>query len=77
MARTAKDLFREVLTLSMEEREELVRLLTMTTEGAWANPELERAWLAEAERRHQAVLDGGEELVPGDQVMRELRDIVS
>ena len=77
MAKTVEDLFREALTLSVEERAELVRLLTTPTDRAWASPEIEKAWLAEAERRHQAVLDGSEDLVPGDEVMRELHDIVS
>ncbi len=76
MARKAADVYRDALALSEEEREELVRLLMMKGDRSWTDPENEKAALAEAERRHEAVLDGAELLVPGEEVMRELRDIV-
>ena len=76
MARKAADVYRDALALSEEEREELMRLLTMKGDRSWTDPDVEKAALAEAERRHQAVLDGTEQLVPGEEVMRELRDIV-
>lgn len=41
--------------------------------GYWDNPELERLWAEEAERRYQDYLDGKEEAVPGEEVIRRLR----
>ena len=35
--------------------------------------EIEEAWMAEVERRIQAIEDGTAELIPAEQVFRELR----
>ena len=43
--------------------------------GYWDNPELERLWAEEAEQRYQDYLDGKEEAVPGEEVIRRLRSI--
>jgi hypothetical protein len=43
--------------------------------GYWDNPELERLWAEEAERRYQDYLDGKEAAVPGEEVIRRLRAI--
>ena len=77
MARKAEDLYREALNLSEDEREELIRLLTGSVEEGQVDPGIEKAWIEEAERRHKGILDGTERLIPGDVVMRELRDLVS
>jgi len=41
--------------------------------GHWADPELERLWAEEAERRYQDYLDGKEEAVPGEEAIRRIR----
>lgn len=41
--------------------------------GYWDDPELERLWAEEAERRYQDYLDGKEKAVPGEEVIRRLR----
>jgi len=41
--------------------------------GYWDDPELERLWAEEAERRYQDYLDGKEEAVPGEEVIRRIR----
>ena len=72
----AKKVYREALALSEAEREELVRLLAPQGDD-WIDPEIEQAWIKEAERRDRAVAEGREQLIPGDEVMQELRKIVS
>jgi hypothetical protein len=39
----------------------------------WADPELERLWAEEAERRYQDYLDGKVEAVPGEEAIRRIR----
>ena len=41
--------------------------------GYWADPELERLWAEEAERRYQDYLDGKVEEVPGEEAIRRIR----
>ena len=77
MARKAEELYREALALSVEEREELMRLLLMQADNGWASPKIEQAWIEEADRRMKAVKEGREKLIPGEEVMRELREIVA
>ena len=76
MVKKAEELYQEALRLTEKEREELVRLLAPQGDD-WIDPEIEQAWIKEAERRDQAVAEGKEQLIPGDEVMQELRDIVS
>lgn len=76
MVRKAEEVYREAMALSETEREELVRLLTKSGGSDFASPEIEQAWIEEAERSYQAVREGREELISGDVVMRELREIV-
>ena len=62
----------EALQLTRRQRLQLAQELhasVMTAEER----EIEQAWADEAERRMQAFEDGTAELIPGDQVIRELR----
>jgi len=77
MVKKAEDIYLDALQLSEQQREKLIRLLTSQRGEGSVDPQVERAAVAEAERRLQAVEAGDEELVPGDDVMRELRRIVS
>jgi putative addiction module component (TIGR02574 family) len=74
MARKAEELYKEALTLSEEEREELVRLLTMQADSGWASPEIEQAWMEEIERREQEYAEGKMDLIPADEVFRQARE---
>ncbi|MDH3513113.1 MAG: addiction module protein [Gammaproteobacteria bacterium] len=74
MARKAEELYNEALALSPEEREELVRLLTMQTDSKWASPEIEQAWLDECDRRYQEWQDGDVDAIPADEATRQIRD---
>lgn len=74
MARKAEELYKEALALSAGEREELKRLLSMQPDSGYASPEIEKAWMDEIERRERDLADGRDNWIPGDEVMRELRE---
>ena len=74
MARKVEELYKEVLALSEEEREKLKRLLSMQADGGYASPEMEKAWMDEIERREQDLVEGRDNWIPGEEVMRELRE---
>jgi hypothetical protein len=74
MVRKAEELYKEALTLSAEEREELKRLLSMQPDSGYASPEIEKAWMDEIERRERDLAEGRDKWIPGDEVMRELRE---
>jgi putative addiction module component (TIGR02574 family) len=74
MARKAEELYKEALALSPEERDELVRLLTMQTDSKWASPEIEQAWMDECDRREKEYAEGNVELIPADEVIRQARE---
>lgn len=46
---------------------------TDLTSGYWADPEIERLWVEEAERRYQDYLEGKEEAIPGEEAIRRAR----
>lgn len=72
MTMNAKELYDEALALGEEARVELVRLLAPEGDG-WASPEIEKAWMEEIERREKEYADGKMELIPAEDVFRELR----
>ena len=73
MARKAEDVYRDALALSEEEREELIRLLTMQADIGWESPEIEKAWREECDRRVKAMDRGDMELIPAEEVFRRIR----
>ena len=73
-ARKAEELFKEALTLSAEEREDLKRLLSMQEDSLWASPEIEQAWMEECDRREKAVAEGKMALIPADEVFQSVRE---
>ena len=70
----AEKVYREALTLSESERNELVRLLTMQNDGMWASSEIEQSWMDECDRRVKAMDRGEMELIPADEVYRRIRE---
>ena len=60
----------EVLGLSVDERSRLLERLITSLD---ADPEIQEAWVQEAERRDAEVDSGAVSLVPGEQVLSRLR----
>jgi putative addiction module component (TIGR02574 family) len=74
MSRKADEIYRDALELSEEEREELMRLLTMQADSGWGSSEIEKAWMEECDRRDRDYRAGKTKMIPGDEVIRELRE---
>ncbi len=74
MARKAEELYKEALTLSAEEREELMRLLSMQADSLWASPEIEQAWMEECDRRERDYRAGKTKMVLGDEAIKQARE---
>ena len=70
----AEKVYRDALTLSQPERDELVQLLTMQNDGMWASPKIEQSWMDECDRRVKAMDRGEMELIPADEVFRRIRE---
>lgn len=62
----------KILSLSIEEKTELLRVLIAELDGP-ATPNVECAWLAEAQRRHREVREGKVQPVPGEDVFENVR----
>ena len=77
MPRKPEELYKEALSLSAEEREELVCLLTMQADSGWASSGIEQAWMEEIERRKKAVAEGKMDLIPADEVYHHVRERLS
>ena len=68
---TAERLLKEAMQLSSDEREQLAMELLASIEK---EPGYDAAWEAEIERRLKEIDDGTVEMIPGEQVMTELRE---
>jgi hypothetical protein len=82
MAKSVDEIFQDALKLSENEREVLSLMLTNSARGneennGWASPEIEQAWMEEIERREQAYANGEVELIPVEEVFRDLRKITA
>ena len=72
---------REVLSLDRQTRGQLVtKLLRSLDEDAdedvLSDEEIKGLWLREVERRSKEIEDDPSGLIPGDQVMREMRELL-
>lgn len=68
------ELRRELLTLSADERQELIEeLCESLVDKSSFDPEWERAWSSEIEQRAVDVVQNRVELIDADDVHRELR----
>ncbi len=61
-----------IQALSVEERVELMRVLIADLDGV-ADANVESAWLEEAQRRQQELIEGKVHGVPGERVFENLR----
>jgi hypothetical protein len=71
MGRTLAEARKIVSELSLEDREILSGELVY--EVRKADPEIEKAWTIEAEKRAQEIIDGKAELADGETVMERMR----
>jgi putative addiction module component (TIGR02574 family) len=73
---TVADLETKILELSPKERARLAQRILESLE-VLSEAEIEALWLQEAERRDRALDEDPSRAVPGDEVMREARDLLS
>ena len=71
MARPVAIIQEEIRQLSVAEKEEVLRTLLEELDGP-PDPDVEAAWLEEAERRAQEIDSGQVRCVPADEVFRKL-----
>ena len=72
MARSVGDIQNDIRALTPEERLELLKSLIRELDVA-TEPNVEKLWLAEAQRRYRQLVDGKVEGVPGHLVFERLR----
>jgi putative addiction module component (TIGR02574 family) len=75
MSATLEQIEAQALALPPMERSQLVEKLWQSLRDA-AYPVLSGEWLAEVERRRQALLEGKAQCVPGEEVSRRAWDAV-
>ena len=73
MARKIEEIEREIRSLSDDERNELLRDLVADLDGNPA-PEVEKAWMEEAQRRLRELQRGDVEVLSADEVFKSARD---
>ena len=69
MARAVSEIEKEIRALEPDEQEHLLRALLEELDGP-ADPDVEQAWLAEAQRRSQELDTGGVEAIPAEGLTR-------
>ena len=75
MSQSLPEIEKNALQLSVEDRARLaVRLLSSLEETTESPEEIEKLWIAEAERRFQELRDGVVQGVPARDVFAELRN---
>lgn len=72
MARTVDELETEIRALSADERMHLLRDLIADLDGD-PDPDVEKAWLEEAESRYKEIKDGIVEPIPAEEVFAQAR----
>ena len=72
MARALADIEKEIRELASGEQVQLLRALLEELDGP-ADADVERAWLAEVQRRSRELDEGKIQTVPGDEVFARLR----
>jgi putative addiction module component (TIGR02574 family) len=72
MSTATAEIEAKIRELSLDEKADLIRSLIAELDGP-ADAGVEAAWLEEAQRRHQEVVDGKVRPVPGERVFANLR----
>jgi putative addiction module component (TIGR02574 family) len=73
MACSKLDIKNDIRALTPEERRDLLASLIRELDGAAVDPNVEKLWLAEAERRSRELVDGKVEGIPAHLVFERLR----
>ncbi len=73
MARSIHEIEREIRSLKPEEKVALLRALIADLDDEKIDSEVERAWLAEAQRRRGELEEGLVEAVPAEEVFQRAR----
>ena len=75
MVHSLREIEKDALRLSPEDRARLAVRLLSSLEGATESPEeIEKVWIKEAERRFQELRDGVVQGIPAREVFSELRN---
>lgn len=72
MATDIAEIEAKIRALSPEDKTQLIRTLIAELDGP-AEAGAERAWIQEAKRRHQELIDGSVQSVSGERVFANLR----
>ena len=72
MAHSIEKIEEDIRSLSVAEKLELLRSLIAELDAP-ADNDVERAWLEEAQRRHQELVEGKIKGIPGERVFENLR----
>lgn len=72
MARALAEIERDIRALSAHERAQLLKALISDLDAP-ADPDADRAWLEESERRLAQIESGKAKTVPGTDVLKEAR----
>jgi putative addiction module component (TIGR02574 family) len=73
MSTQAEQILQSALSLSPDERVEIAESLILSLDDERA-AEIEAAWAVEIKRRIESIDKGQVQLIPADQVMREMRE---
>ena len=76
MATALAELEEKVRALNSSDKAALIRVLVGELDGP-PEPGVEKAWIAEAKRRHQELLEGRVKGVPGEQVFANVRALLA
>jgi hypothetical protein len=72
VVRAIEEIERDIIELSIEERNSLLRMLIAELDAP-ADAEVETAWLEESQRRYQELVEGQIKGIPGLLVLERLR----
>ena len=72
MSRAVAELEAQIRSLNPDDKAGLIRVLLAELDGP-VEADVEQAWIEEARRRHDEVVEGKVQSVPGDRVFDNLR----
>ncbi len=76
MATALAEIEEKVRALSQSDKAAMIRVLIGELNGP-SDSDVENAWITEAKRRHQELIEGRVKGVPGDQVFANVRALLA
>ena len=76
MATALAEIEEKIRALSHSDKAALIRLLIGELDGP-PDRDIEKAWIAEAKRRHQELIEGRVKGIPGEQVFANVRALLA